>query len=87
MTRIVDRLVNKGIVRRYASEEDRRQVCVELTQTGKDLLERINELQIQYFREGINEIPSQELEEVSGVVKILYKVFKDRKINLNQLAF
>ncbi len=87
MTRIVDRLVNKGIVQRYGSEEDRRQVCVELTHKGVELLERINEMQIQYFREGIEEIPSQKLEEVFGAVHTLYKIFKDRKIKWDQLAF
>jgi DNA-binding MarR family transcriptional regulator len=87
MTRIVDRLVSKGLVRRYSSEEDRRQVCVELTPKGKDLLIRINELQIQFFGDGIKEIPSQKIDEVLEVVKILYRVFKDKKIKLTQLAF
>lgn len=87
MTRVVDRLVSKDIVKRYSSEEDRRQVCVELTPKGKDLLKSINELQIQFFRDGIEEIPSQKLDDVLEVVKILYEVFKDKKIRLTQLAF
>lgn len=87
MTRIVDRLVSKDIVKRYSSEEDRRQVCVELTPKGKDLLKSINELQIQFFRDGIEEIPSQKLDDVLEVVKILYEVFKDKEIRLTQLAF
>lgn len=87
MTRIVDRLVNKEIVKRYSSEEDRRQVCVELTPKGKDLLKRINELQTQFFRDGIEEIPSQKLDDVLEVVKILYDVFKNKKIRLTQLTF
>ena len=41
MTGIVDRLVRTGLVLRRRAEKDRRQVLVELTFTGRDLLDAV----------------------------------------------
>ena len=38
---LVDRLVQKGLVRRAAGEKDRRQVYVHLTPQGEDLIEQL----------------------------------------------
>lgn len=42
VTRLIDRLEAKGLVRRERSPQDRRQVLCWLTPTGKDLVERID---------------------------------------------
>lgn len=42
VTRLVDRLVAKGLVSRARSKEDRRQVLCRITPTGLDLLARID---------------------------------------------
>ena len=60
---------------------------MELTVRGKDLFKRINELQVRFFSDGIKEIPTQKIDEIHEAVKMLYKVLKDKKIKLPQLAF
>jgi DNA-binding MarR family transcriptional regulator len=37
MTRMLDRLEEKGLLRRVRSDKDRRVVCLELTEAGRDL--------------------------------------------------
>jgi DNA-binding MarR family transcriptional regulator len=41
VTGIMDRLVGLGLVKRYSSQTDRRQVLAELTQKGKRILEQV----------------------------------------------
>ncbi|MET7990226.1 MarR family transcriptional regulator [Amycolatopsis sp. NPDC005232] len=48
-SRIVDRLVGAGLVERTASEQDRRQVRLELTKTGRDKAERVAEIEDQLY--------------------------------------
>lgn len=48
VTRLVDRLVGQGLVRRERDEEDRRVVRVEITREGLALLERLDEMVDQY---------------------------------------
>ncbi|MEV8606941.1 MarR family transcriptional regulator [Amycolatopsis sp. NPDC051373] len=48
-SRIVDRLVGAGLVERTASEQDRRQVRLELTKTGRTKAERVAEIEDQLY--------------------------------------
>lgn len=41
MTRIVDELVQKGLIKRITNEEDRRRVDLSLTEAGKELLRTV----------------------------------------------
>ena len=41
MTRITDELVKKGLIKRVASEEDRRRIDLSLTETGIELLNTV----------------------------------------------
>lgn len=50
VTRLVDRLVAQGLVRRHRDEEDRRVVLVEITEDGLALLERLDGMVDQYTR-------------------------------------
>lgn len=59
MTRLLDRLVKKELVTRYVCEDNRRQINVEITQKGLELLnaiapELIKELN-EYYTEKITE--------------------------------
>jgi DNA-binding MarR family transcriptional regulator len=48
-SRIVDRLVGAGLVERSASEQDRRQVRLALTQDGRAKAERVAEIEDQLY--------------------------------------
>ena len=63
VTGIVDRLVNKNLLTRKRTEEDRRVVMVEFSESGRDFLDwqlkqhkRISQLILQSLREGDQEI-------------------------------
>lgn len=50
VTRLVDRLIRKGLVRRERGEEDRRVVLVEITAAGLALLARLDQPVVEYAR-------------------------------------
>ena len=47
-SRIVDRLIIKGLVKKSVSEEDRRLVDVQLTDKGKKLLQQMDSLNDEF---------------------------------------
>lgn len=49
-TRIADELVDKGLVERKASESDRRQVYLQLTEKGKTFVEGVHPLRRAQYR-------------------------------------
>jgi len=71
MTRMVDRLEAKGLVRRQRCTEDRRLVNLELTDSGKALFPKMKLLAMQVqnrFLAGVSE------EEVEQLEKTLHKI-------------
>jgi MarR family transcriptional regulator, organic hydroperoxide resistance regulator len=53
-SRLVDRLVESGLVERHASEEDRRRIVLSLTPEGRRLerrAEKLRKTQLDFFRE------------------------------------
>lgn len=51
MTRMLDRLQSKGVIRRRSSSEDRRVVYVELTEEGRAGLPRMRELSMEVLNQ------------------------------------
>jgi DNA-binding MarR family transcriptional regulator len=78
MTRVVDRLVAKGLARRFVSDEDRRQVCVELTEKGRRTLQKLKDIQLRFFVDLLQEIPSEERGMMHGAIKTLNRVLYRR---------
>jgi len=70
-TGIVDRLVKKGLLKRYRSEEDRRVVTVSLTDNGVALIDDLKE----YFHHLLDKVRSMlSEEEFETALKIMLKV-------------
>jgi DNA-binding MarR family transcriptional regulator len=74
MTRVVDRLVAKGLTRRFVSDLDRRQVCVELTEKGRETLQQLRDAQVRFFIHLVREIPADKREEMHGALQSLNRV-------------
>jgi DNA-binding MarR family transcriptional regulator len=72
ITRLLDRLVNKGIVHRMTCPENRRKIDISLTDHGKDLFEKAHLSAKQavdnYFEDKISEKEAKKLR------KILHKL-------------
>ena len=71
LTRIIDVLVRKEVITRRSSAQDRRKVCVELTEKGKDLAEKLNRCGEQFWQKIFSEIPEKKKAEIAENLKLL----------------
>jgi DNA-binding MarR family transcriptional regulator len=60
MTRMINQLVEKGLVERQASEKDRRLVQVGLTAAGKKLRQELAGALEQFYQDSLDKIPEKE---------------------------
>ena len=79
MTRNVDGLVHKGYIARTSSEHDRRQVLVQLTESGKEMAERLRCCEHDLFHEALQSIPAEQWENVVSALKLLLHAISTRK--------
>jgi DNA-binding MarR family transcriptional regulator len=75
MTRLMDRLVNLGMVERQTDAADRRIVNVALTNKGRDTLEEIDQLIRDSMRANLSCLTNEELEELSVLLRRLRAIF------------
>lgn len=75
LTGIVDRLEQKGLVRREVPPENRRCFLIVLTPEGEALFEKIFPVHIEYLRERFVEMDETELAEIRSALQRLRSVF------------
>jgi DNA-binding MarR family transcriptional regulator len=63
MTRMLDRLEEKGLIHRTRSEKDRRIVCLELTEAGRDLYPLLPPVAIKVLNAHLRGFTRAELEQ------------------------
>ncbi|HUF35026.1 MAG TPA: MarR family transcriptional regulator [Gemmatimonadales bacterium] len=68
VTRLVDRLIKQGLVRRERDTEDRRVVLVEITPAGLDLLERLDEPVDRYVHAAMAGLSPAQLHELDALL-------------------
>jgi len=73
VTRLVDRLVEAGLVERGRSDEDRRQSIARITRKGLALVERIDPEMTAAFRQMAGRITDREAETLSLLCEKLYE--------------
>lgn len=73
-TGIVDRLVDKGLVRRTTNPADHRSSLVEITAKGETLLEQRRKEKTAYLADAISRLTRQERETLARAVPILEKL-------------
>lgn len=66
MTRMLDRLQSKGVIRRRGSSEDRRVVYVELTEEGRAGLPRMREVSMEVFNHLLEGFSNAEIRQLEG---------------------
>lgn len=76
MTRTVDQLVEKGLVERRTSEEDRREVHVQLTAKGSEVRQSLESSREQVIEVVRNQIPAGEQTAAMAVLRRLSDAFR-----------
>ncbi len=66
MTRMLDRLEEKGLIRRVRSDKDRRVVCLELTGAGRDLYTLLPPVAIKVLNAHLRGFTRNELDQFKG---------------------
>jgi DNA-binding MarR family transcriptional regulator len=75
ISQIVDTLVDKGLLTRHTSTQDRRYVRLELTQAGLDLIEAVFQKNRAWMMDMLSQLSAQELEGLLGGLQSLHKAF------------
>lgn len=75
LTGIVDRLEQKGLVRREVPPENRRCFLIVLTPEGKKLFEEIFPVHIGYLKSRFDQLNEQELEQIQTALHRLKEIF------------
>ena len=76
VTGIVDRLEKMGLVTRQRDAGDRRQVLVELTAAGRELLSKIRGNREQRLRETLLRLPEEDASELLRLLRTYLEVFR-----------
>lgn len=69
MTRMLDRLEAKGLVRRTRSPADRRLVNLELTQAGKAAYPRLREISMRVLNHALRDFTVDEARQLEGMLR------------------
>ena len=67
LTRLVDKLVQLGLVNRWLSEENRRNVMIALTDSGLELVDRITE-EVDRLHHQMNNLTEEEAGQLSDLL-------------------
>ncbi len=76
ITRIVDNLVKKGLVKRYPSMEDRRKWFTEITETGRMTAQRAEDENNDLQRQIIESIPDEDFDTIVDSLEKYIKAFR-----------
>ncbi|MBO9129813.1 MarR family transcriptional regulator [Bacillus sp. 165] len=61
ITAVTDRLVKKGYMTRKRSDSDRRIVYLEITEQGREVAGKLEELRLQYYKEKFAHLSEEEM--------------------------
>ncbi len=70
-TRTIDRLVKKELVNRAVSTKDRRQLLIEVTPEGREILAEMDDECLMVIRKMVENLENEEIESLN---KILFKI-------------
>ncbi len=66
-TRMCDRLLKKGLISREVSKDDRREMNLQLTDQGKELIDRVTEGRRAAMNELLAKLPASDYEDLAEV--------------------
>ena len=77
ITRIVDNLVKKELVRRYPSSEDRRRWYTEITEKGKLVARQAEVDRVDLLVRTLELVPEEKRDEVTEYLAVFIQAFRD----------
>jgi len=81
LTVIVDKLEKEELVKRYRNSEDRREVLLELTEKGNDLLLEMLNVRQSFLENSLKEL---QLEKQKKLINLLKPVLKNLEQNMKE---
>ena len=81
LTVIVDKLVEEELVKRYRNPEDRREVLLELTKKGNDLLLEMLNIRQSFLEKSLKEL---ELDKQKELINLLKPVMNNLEQNIKE---
>jgi len=79
-TRIIDRLENKGYVKRERSSIDGRICCVPITDKGAEIITKVIEKNTRDLGEMLKDLEPEMLEQIKDVLEILLQAVQPREL-------
>lgn len=73
LSRMVDRLMAKGLVKRVANTQDRRAIDVEITQEGRAMQREIGRKHVRTIAQQLRPLSNQELDQLTALCTKLRK--------------
>ncbi len=84
MTGIIDRLEQKGLVRRERNSPDRRMITISLTETGKKLARKAPPPIQREIIDGLKSLPTTEIEKIIHGLEMLVKLMDVQELEVEQ---
>jgi len=84
VTGIIDRLEQKGLVRRERDSPDRRMITISLTETGKKLARKAPPPIQQEIIDGLKSLPKTEIEKIIHGLEMLVKLIDIQELEVEQ---
>lgn len=78
-TRIIDRLEDKGYVKREHSPIDGRVCCITTTTKGKNAIKEIDQKYTAYLENALKDIEPQKVEQIKDMLEIMVKVVQQKQ--------
>ncbi len=79
LTRLVDRLESRGLVRRAADPRDRRVTLVQLTAEGKALIDEMRPRHAEYVERRMSHLSAEQLAALHEAMQTLYENLNDEQ--------
>ena len=80
LTVIVDRLVEDSFLKRYRNPKDRREVLLELTESGTDILSRLLNIRHSFLEKALEDLSEKQKESLINLLNIILNNLEDMMI-------
>ncbi|HDP78044.1 MAG TPA: MarR family transcriptional regulator [Mesotoga infera] len=80
-TGLVKRLIDADLVERRRSDKDRRSFIIDISDSGRTLIEKVIDRRVEYLKSVMTEIKSDQVKALEVIVKNLLEIMDSKKAN------
>ncbi|PNS39283.1 MarR family winged helix-turn-helix transcriptional regulator [Mesotoga sp. B105.6.4] len=80
-TGLVKRLIDADLVERRRSDKDRRSFIIDISDSGRTLIENVIDRRVEYLKSVMTEIKSDQVKALEVIVKNLIEIMDSKKAN------